>query len=195
MLAWRPGARSVGSGRGPASSDARDGAALSPRLGRGRCRPAADLYPSRGWWPGWWPGRRSLAPREPGRGAGRAGGFAVPPPAGSVSPSALSPSPPPSGRCAPGLRSIPPSGSVQPGAPYPPRPGPCAPPTPPRRPVGEPRASIRTAVSSPAPGVAARCPGTSEHRPAWRPRFTVHPRFTPRSRRRCSVSLSLESPS
>ncbi|XP_059227163.1 centrosomal protein of 126 kDa [Mustela nigripes] len=43
MLAWRPGARSVGSGRGPASSDARDGAALSPRLGRGRCRPAADL--------------------------------------------------------------------------------------------------------------------------------------------------------
>lgn len=43
MLAWRPGARSVGAGRGPESSDARDGAALGPHLGRGRCRPAADL--------------------------------------------------------------------------------------------------------------------------------------------------------
>ncbi|XP_047547558.1 centrosomal protein of 126 kDa [Lutra lutra] len=43
MLAWRPGARSVVAGRAPESSDARDGAPLSPRLGRGRCRPAADL--------------------------------------------------------------------------------------------------------------------------------------------------------
>ncbi|XP_045870970.1 centrosomal protein of 126 kDa isoform X2 [Meles meles] len=43
MLAWRPGARSVVAGRGPESSDARDGAPLSPRLSRGRCRPAADL--------------------------------------------------------------------------------------------------------------------------------------------------------
>ncbi|XP_022368749.1 centrosomal protein of 126 kDa [Enhydra lutris kenyoni] len=43
MLAWRPGARSVVAGRGPESSDARDGAPLSPRLGRGRCLPAADL--------------------------------------------------------------------------------------------------------------------------------------------------------
>ncbi|KAI5766501.1 CEP126-like protein [Gulo gulo luscus] len=43
MLAWRPGARSVVAARGPESPDARDGAPLRPRLGRGRCRPAADL--------------------------------------------------------------------------------------------------------------------------------------------------------
>lgn len=48
MLAWRPGARSsaVERGRGPETSDAGDGALLIPRLGRGRRRPAADLYPS-----------------------------------------------------------------------------------------------------------------------------------------------------
>ncbi|XP_045751151.1 centrosomal protein of 126 kDa isoform X1 [Mirounga angustirostris] len=43
MLAWRPGARSAVSGRGPEGSDARDGAPRSPRVGRGRCRPVADL--------------------------------------------------------------------------------------------------------------------------------------------------------
>uniref|UniRef100_A0A7N5KBQ1 Centrosomal protein 126 n=1 Tax=Ailuropoda melanoleuca TaxID=9646 RepID=A0A7N5KBQ1_AILME len=43
MLAWRPGARSAVAERDPESSDARDGAPFSPRLGRGRCRPAADL--------------------------------------------------------------------------------------------------------------------------------------------------------
>lgn len=177
MLAWRPGARSVGAGRGPESSDARDGAALGPHLGRGRCRPAADLYPSRGWWPGWWPGRRSLAPREPGRGAGRAGGS---PFLRRPGPSARPPPPPPRRRPV-GARGAPaPSRRRGPSSPVPPtHPGRvrARPPTPPHRPVREPCPSIPTAVSSPAPSVAAGCPGTSEHRPAWHPGFAVHPRF------------------
>ncbi|XP_039072478.1 centrosomal protein of 126 kDa isoform X3 [Hyaena hyaena] len=43
MLAWRPGARSAVAARCTESSDAHDGAPLSPRSGRGCRRPGADL--------------------------------------------------------------------------------------------------------------------------------------------------------
>uniref|UniRef100_A0A673TZ84 Centrosomal protein 126 n=1 Tax=Suricata suricatta TaxID=37032 RepID=A0A673TZ84_SURSU len=43
MLAWRPGARSAVAARCTESSDAHDGAPLSPRPGRGCSRPGVDL--------------------------------------------------------------------------------------------------------------------------------------------------------